>query len=67
MQAEETIIQNMNTMFWSNGAGNSGKDFFGLNALVGTGNDGPSSSDLGGIEQCTRSEPFSRLTGQTSR
>lgn len=37
MQAEETIIQNMNTMFWSDGTGNGGKDMNGLNKLVGTG------------------------------
>ena len=50
MQAEETIIQNMNTMFWSNGAGNGGKDMFGLNGLVGTGNDGASATGLAGID-----------------
>ena len=48
MQAEQTIIQNMNTMFWGNGAGNGGKDMLGLNALVGTGND--SGSAIGGID-----------------
>ena len=48
MQAEQTIIQNMNTMFYSNGAGNGGKDFLGLNGLVGTGND--SGSAIGGID-----------------
>ena len=48
MQAEQTIIQNMNTMFYGNGAGNGGKDFLGLNALVGTGND--SGSAIGGID-----------------
>ena len=37
MQAEETIIQNMNTMFWGDGTGNGGKDMNGLNKLVGTG------------------------------
>ena len=37
MQAEETIIQNMNTMFWGDGTGNSSKDMNGLNKLVGTG------------------------------
>ena len=62
MQAEEPIIQNMNTMFWSNGAGNSGKDFFGLNALVGTGNDGPSSSDLGGIDATDSDNSWWRST-----
>ena len=35
MQAEETIIQNMNTMFWGDGTGNGGKDMNGLNKLVG--------------------------------
>ena len=48
MQAEQPIIQNMNTMFYSNGAGNGGKDFLGLNGLVGTGND--SGSAIGGID-----------------
>ena len=48
MQAEQTIIQNMNTMFYSNGAGNGGKDFLGLNGLVGVGND--SGSAIGGID-----------------
>jgi hypothetical protein len=37
MQAEETIIQNMNTMFWGDGTGNASKDMNGLNKLVGTG------------------------------
>ena len=36
-QTQETIIENMNTMFWSDGTGNSGKDMNGLNKLVGTG------------------------------
>ena len=62
MQTEETIIQNMNTMFWSNGAGNSGKDFFGLNALVGTGNDGPSATDLGGIDATDSDNSWWRST-----
>ena len=37
MQAEETIIQNMNTMFWGDGTGNGSKDMNGLNKIVGTG------------------------------
>ena len=37
MQTEETIIQNMNAMFWGDGTGNGGKDMNGLNKLVGTG------------------------------
>ena len=36
-QTQETIIENMNTMFWSDGTGNGGKDMNGLNKLVGTG------------------------------
>ncbi len=36
-QTQETIIENMNTMFWSDGTGNSSKDMNGLNKLVGTG------------------------------
>ena len=49
MQAEETIIQNMNTMFWGNGTGNSNKDMLGLNALVGLGNDSGGAT-LAGID-----------------
>ena len=47
-QTQETIIENMNSMFYSNGAGNGGKDWLGLNALVGVGND--SGSAIGGID-----------------
>ncbi|ANS03970.1 major capsid protein [uncultured Mediterranean phage uvDeep-CGR2-AD7-C12] len=36
-QTQETIIENMNTMFFSDGTGNSSKDMNGLNNLVGTG------------------------------
>ena len=62
MQAEETIIQNMNTMFWSNGAGNGGKDMFGLNGLVGTGNDGPSATGLAGIDATDAANSWWRST-----
>ena len=37
MQAEETVIENMNDMFFNDGTGNGGKDWNGLNKLVGTG------------------------------
>ena len=47
MQAEETVIENMNTMFYSNGAG---KDWLGLDAIVGTSNDGASGAQIGGID-----------------
>ncbi len=35
-QTQETIIENMNTMFFGNGTGNSNKDWLGLSALVGS-------------------------------
>ena len=35
-QTQETIIENMNTMLFGNGTGNSNKDWLGLNALVGS-------------------------------
>ena len=35
-QTQETIIENMNTMFFGNGTGNSGKDWLGLSALIGS-------------------------------
>ena len=48
-QTQETIIENMNTMFFGNGTGNSDKDWLGLSALVGLGNDA-GGSDLAGID-----------------
>ena len=33
-QTQETIIENMNTMFFADGAGNGGKDWEGIDALV---------------------------------
>ena len=41
-QAQETIIDNMNTMFWGDGSGNSSKDWEGVQSLV-------SGSTVGGI------------------
>ena len=41
-QAQETIIDNMNTMFWGDGTGNSSKDWEGIQSLV-------SGSPVGGI------------------
>jgi hypothetical protein len=34
-QTQETIIENMNTMFWADGTGNGGKDWNGLALIVG--------------------------------
>ena len=59
-QTQETIIENMNSMFYSNGAGNGGKDWLGLNALVGTGND--SGSAIGGIDATDSDNSWWRST-----
>lgn len=44
MQTEETIIENMNTMLWGLGTGNSGKDWHGVAQLV------DSAGTVGGID-----------------
>jgi len=50
-QTQETIIENMNTMFFGNSTGNGGKDWMGLAALVGLGNDdGSGAAGLAGID-----------------
>lgn len=51
--AEKTISENLNTMFWGTGAGNAGKDFIGLQAIIDTGN--PSWGNLGGISATANS------------
>jgi len=43
-QAQETVIQNMNSMLFGDGTGNSGKDWNGLQNLIGTTN------SIGGID-----------------
>ena len=48
-QTQETIIENMNTMFFGNATGNGGKDWMGLAALIGLGNDDGSAA-LAGID-----------------
>jgi hypothetical protein len=47
MQAEETMKANLNRMLYSNGAGNSGKDFLGLAALISN------TGAVGGIDGTT--------------
>ena len=44
-QTQETIIENMNTMFWADGTGNSSKDWNGLALIVGG-----TGVSLGGID-----------------
>ena len=46
-QTQETIIENMNTMFHADGTGNSGKDWNGIANIVKA---GTSSNTLGGID-----------------
>ena len=48
-QTQETIIENLNTMLFGNSTGNGGKDWNGLSALIGLGNDDGSSA-LAGID-----------------
>jgi len=43
-QTQETVIENMNTMFWADGTGNGGKDWNGLHLIVAKPN-----TALGGI------------------
>ena len=51
-QTQETIIENMNTMFYGDGTGNSGKDWEGLASLV------DSTGTVGGINQATAGNAF---------
>jgi hypothetical protein len=44
-QTQETVIENMNTMFWADGTGNSNKDWNGLDLIVTKPN-----TTLGGID-----------------
>ncbi len=44
-QTQETVIENMNTMFWADGSGNSSKDWNGLGNIVGA-----VGQSLGGID-----------------
>ena len=55
-QTQETIIENMNTMFFADGTGNSSKDMNGLNNLVGTG------LTIGGIDATDADNSWWRST-----
>lgn len=48
-QVELTMADDLNTMFFKNGAGNSGKDMYGLSAIISAAD--PSWGDLGGIDR----------------
>ena len=58
-QTQETIIENMNTMFWADGSGNSNKDWNGIQNIV-------SGSAVGGIDQSDAGNAFWAPT-QTSQ
>jgi len=59
MQAEQTIIQNFNTMFWGDGTGNSSKDMNGMSNLI------DDSGTVGGIDASDADNDWwrSSLTG----
>jgi len=52
-QTQETVIENMNTMFWADGTGNSNKDWIGLDLIVGKPN-----TTLGGINPSDSGNSF---------
>lgn len=49
MQAEESLAEKLDYMFFGNGSGNSGKDFLGLKAIVSATDSAYGSASLGGI------------------
>lgn len=60
MQAEESLGESMNTMFFGDGTGNSGKDYLGLTTLISAGNaagsagnGSASTTNVGGIDAST--------------
>ena len=56
-QTQESVIENMNTMFWADGSGNGGKDWNGLaNIIGGTG------VTLGGINPLTAGNSWWKST-----
>ena len=56
-QTQETVIENMNTMFWADGTGNSNKDWNGLDLIVGKPN-----TSLGGIDPTGSGNSFWKST-----
>ena len=52
-QTQETVIENMNTMFWADGLGNGGKDWNGLHLIVAKPN-----TTLGDINPATAGNSF---------
>ena len=56
-QTQESVIENMNTMFWADGLGNGGKDWNGLHLIVAKPN-----TSLGGINPATAGNAFWKST-----
>jgi hypothetical protein len=52
-QTQESVIENMNTMFWADGLGNGGKDWNGLHLIVAKPN-----TTLGDINPATAGNSF---------
>lgn len=63
MQAEETLSEKMDTMFFSDGTGNSNKDWLGLEHFVAT---TPTSGTVGGIDRSTGTNAFWRNNVNTT-
>lgn len=59
-QAELSAREGFNTMFWSDGTGNAGKDFLGLGALIG--DETSAITDIGGIDCALAGNEFWRST-----
>jgi len=56
-QTQETVIENMNTMFWADGTGNGGNDWNGLHLIVAKPN-----TSLGGINPGTAGNSWWKST-----
>jgi hypothetical protein len=60
-QVELTMADDLNTMLWGDGSGNSGKDFMGLAGIISASD--PSVGDLGGID---RANTYWKATTKTA-
>lgn len=63
-QVEMTIAENLDEMFFGDGSGNAGKDWYGLSALISSAD--PSWGDLGGIDRTAASGTYWRSTEQAA-
>lgn len=63
-QVEMTIAEQLDKMFFGDGSGNAGKDWYGLSALISSSD--PSWGDLGGIDRTAASGAYWRSTEQAA-